>query len=74
MGISRSIRNEGLYKSAILVTLNRNITGSKMSIQEWFSRQERASNPLKVRYPPTRIPFPVLPWVTIRNIGKVQQT
>ena len=60
MVINRSIRNEGLYKSAILVTLNRNISGSKMKIQERFSPRERASNPLKMRYFPPRIPFPVL--------------
>ena len=50
MVINRSIRNEGLYKSAILVILNRNISGSKMNIQEWFSPQERASNPLKISF------------------------
>ena len=31
-----------------------------MNIQEWFSPRERASNPLKIRYFPPRIPFPVL--------------
>ena len=60
MVINQSIRNEGLYKSAILVTLSRNISGSKMSIHEWVSPQERASNPLKIKYFPPRIPFSVL--------------
>ena len=60
--------------SAILVTLNRNISGSKMNIQEWFSPQDRASNPLKIRYFPPRIPFPVLGHInSICLIGAVIQ-